>query len=43
MQKQANDTAIEAIKMGLSNEMITKLTGLKDEEIDNLRKLKTIK
>ncbi len=33
-------TAIEAIKMGFSNEMITKLTGLKDEEIDELRKSK---
>lgn len=40
IQKQATDTAIEAIKMGLSNEMIAKLTGLKDEEIDDLRKLK---
>lgn len=40
MKKQATNTAIEAIKMGLSNEMITKLTGLKDEEIDDLRKSK---
>ena len=40
MEKQAINTAIEAIKMGLSNEMITRLTGLKDEEIDDLRKLK---
>jgi predicted transposase/invertase (TIGR01784 family) len=40
IQKQATDTAIEAIKIGLSNEMITKLTGLKDEEIDVLRKIK---
>lgn len=40
IQKQATDTAIEVIKMGMSNELITKLTGLKDEEIDKLRKLK---
>lgn len=40
IEKQATDTAIQAIKMGLSNEMITKLTGLKDEEIDELRKIK---
>ena len=40
MKKQAMNTAIEAIKMGLSNEMITKLTGLKEEEIDDLRKAK---
>ena len=40
MKRQATNTAIEAIKMGFSNEMITKLTGLKDEEIDELRKSK---
>lgn len=40
MEKQANNTAIEAIKMGMSNEMINKLTGLTVEEIDNLRKIK---
>jgi len=41
IEKQATDTAIKAIEMGMSNEVISKLTGLTDREINILRRAKS--
>lgn len=39
-EEQATDTAIKAIEKGLDNEIINKLTGLADKEINILRRAK---
>ena len=41
IEKQATDTAIKAIEMGMSNEVIIKLTGLTDREINIIRRAKS--
>lgn len=38
IEKKAKETAIKAINMGMNNEVIAELTGLKEEEIDEIRK-----
>ncbi|AOR24721.1 hypothetical protein [Clostridium taeniosporum] len=38
IEKKAKETAIKAIKLGMSNEIIIELTGLSNEQIDNIRK-----
>lgn len=38
IEKKAKETAIKAIEMGMNNEIITKLTGLTNEDIDFIRK-----
>ncbi len=38
MKKKAREIAINAIGMGMDNEVIIKLTGLTDEEINEIRK-----
>ncbi|MDR3594799.1 Rpn family recombination-promoting nuclease/putative transposase [Clostridium sp.] len=38
IEKKAKETAIKAIEMGMNNEVIIKLTGLTNEDIDFIRK-----
>ncbi|GAA0077113.1 Rpn family recombination-promoting nuclease/putative transposase [Clostridium sp. CTA-5] len=38
IEKQAKKTAIKAIKMGMTNEVINELTGLSEKEINDIRK-----
>ncbi|MBW6411566.1 hypothetical protein [Clostridium weizhouense] len=38
IEKKAKETAIKAIKMGMTNEVINELTGLSDKEINDIRK-----
>ena len=38
IEKKARETAINAIEMGMDNEVIIKLTGLTDEKINEIRK-----
>jgi hypothetical protein len=38
VEKKVKEIAINAIKMGMDNEVIIKLTGLTDEKINEIRK-----
>lgn len=38
MEKKAKEVAINAIEMGMDNEVIIKLTGLTEEKINEIRK-----
>lgn len=38
MEKKVREIAINAIEMGMDNEVIIKLTGLTDEKINEIRK-----
>jgi MoaA/NifB/PqqE/SkfB family radical SAM enzyme len=38
MEKKVKEIAINAIEMGMDNEVIIKLTGLTNEEINEIRK-----
>ena len=38
IEKKAKEIAIKAIKMGMDNSIVAELTGLKEEEINTIRR-----